>query len=151
MGKAGQIEGIPLHGLVGADGRNDDGDRGDGPFQDLRLDGEGHIVDVIADLGMAGLSDGVVVCPDGEEGGSRVDGAEEEDLMDGHAEEVGERGGQGGLGVGEVLGGAERGGRRRHGVDSGAFTRRCHCGSRTGGTVASTVETVAKESWGISQ
>lgn len=51
--EARQVEGISFQGLVCAEGRDDDGDGGDGALEDLRVDGNGGIVYVVAHLGMA--------------------------------------------------------------------------------------------------
>ena len=66
-------------------------------------DGRGDIVDVFTYLWMAGLACGVVVGTHGEEGCAWVNGAEEEDLVDGDGEEAGEGGGEGGEAGGRLF------------------------------------------------
>jgi hypothetical protein len=67
-----------------------DGDAGDVPVEKLSGDGGDGVEDPRADFGMAVLMHGEVVCARGEEGGGGVDGAVEEDVVDGDGEERGE-------------------------------------------------------------
>lgn len=63
--EAGQVEGISFEGLVRAKGGDDDADGGNGALEDLGIDRDGGVVDVVTHLGVTGLSDGIIIGPDG--------------------------------------------------------------------------------------
>lgn len=83
---------------------------------------------------MAGLADGIVVGPDGQESGTRIDRSEEEDLMDRNGEEICKGCRQRRLVVGHRSRCGDRGGKCGHGgsnrVDGGALTGNRHCRGR---------------------